>query len=252
MDMSGEHRIPAPREAVWKALNDPEVLKACIPGCEEMNENEAGDGFDAKVKAKVGPVKATFSGSVKLENVNAPESYTISGEGKGGAAGFAKGSADVHLADEGEETLLSYKVKAQIGGKLAQLGSRLVDSTAKKYANDFFTNFVEQVGTGQGEAPASKAESEAGPEAGPEPEPASEAEAGDKPTSTAEVDDGMKEAEAASAPSPSKAAADAVDDLKKKRKGGMSGMSWAMIVVIAALIALAVFTGADMSGGAGG
>ena len=91
MEMSGEHRLPAPRETVWNALNDPEVLKACIPGCESLTQNETGDGFDARVKAKVGPVKATFDGSVKLENVTPPESYTITGEGKGGAAGFAKG-----------------------------------------------------------------------------------------------------------------------------------------------------------------
>jgi carbon monoxide dehydrogenase subunit G len=161
MEMHGEYRIPAPRETVWEALNDPEVLKACIPGCESLETNDVG-GFDATVKAKVGPVKATFKGSVVLENVNAPESYTITGEGKGGAAGFAKGGADVKLVEDGAETVLTYTVNAQVGGKLAQIGGRLIDSTAKKYANDFFGKFVEIVTARAGGAPD------------PAPEPASE------------------------------------------------------------------------------
>jgi len=160
MDMQGEYRIPAPRETVWDALNDPEVLKACITGCQELNPTEDG-GFEAKVKAKVGPVSATFTGVVKLENVNAPESYTIVGEGKGGAAGFAKGGADVSLAEDGGETVLTYTVNAQVGGKLAQIGGRLIDSTSKKYANEFFTKFVEIVseragGDSAAEAPSSE------------------------------------------------------------------------------------------------
>ncbi|HAJ18608.1 MAG TPA: carbon monoxide dehydrogenase, partial [Rhodospirillaceae bacterium] len=133
MEMTGEYRIPAARETVWEALNDPEVLKACIAGCQSLDRTEDG-GFEATVKAKVGPVSATFKGAVRLENVNAPESYTIVGEGKGGAAGFAKGGADVNLVEDGAETILTYKVNAQVGGKLAQIGARLVDSTAKKYA----------------------------------------------------------------------------------------------------------------------
>lgn len=145
MEMTGEYRIPARREVVWAALNDPEVLKACIPGCETLTGN-AEDGMSAKVVAKVGPVKATFTGDVAFSNVVAPESYTIQGEGKGGVAGFAKGGADVHLADAGEETVLTYKVRAQVGGKLAQLGSRLIDSTAKKMADDFFGAFATRVG----------------------------------------------------------------------------------------------------------
>ncbi|WP_026304613.1 SRPBCC family protein [Kaistia granuli] len=141
MEMTGEYRIPARRDAVWRALNDPDVLRACIPGCEELTRT-AEDAMSAKVVAKVGPVKATFVGNVTLTNVNPPESYTISGEGKGGVAGFAKGGADVRLAEDGDATLLTYVVKGQVGGKLAQLGSRLIDSTAKKMADDFFGAFA--------------------------------------------------------------------------------------------------------------
>ena len=145
MELKGEYRIPAPREQVWGMLNDPAVLRECIPGCESL-DGSAEEGFAARVTTKVGPVKATFNGEVKLSNVNPPESYTISGEGKGGVAGFAKGGADVHLAENGGETVLSYAVNAQVGGKLAQLGSRLIDSTAKKLADQFFSCFSEMAG----------------------------------------------------------------------------------------------------------
>ncbi|QIE45012.1 carbon monoxide dehydrogenase subunit G [Pseudohalocynthiibacter aestuariivivens] len=140
MDMTGEHRIAAPRDEVWAALNDPEVLKACIPGCQEL-EKTSETTMEAKVVQKIGPVKASFTGAVELVNINAPESYTIQGEGKGGVAGFAKGAADVHLTEDGDETILTYNVQATVGGKLAQLGSRLVSSTAKKLAAKFFDNF---------------------------------------------------------------------------------------------------------------
>lgn len=139
MDMSGEERIAAPREAVWAALNDPDVLKACIPGCQSLTMKSPNE-LEATVKIKIGPVSANFSGEVTLSNLNPPESYTISGEGKGGIAGFAKGGADVRLTEDGEGTILSYDVKAQIGGKLAQLGSRLIDSTSKKLATQFFAD----------------------------------------------------------------------------------------------------------------
>ena len=146
MDMTGQQTIPAPRQTVWEALNDPDVLKECIPGCEEI-ERTGDHGFTAKVSAKVGPVKAKFAGAVELQDLNPPESYTIVGEGKGGAAGFAKGGAKVKLEEitEGSEpaTLLTYEVNANVGGKLAAIGSRLIDSTAKKYANDFFEKFKE-------------------------------------------------------------------------------------------------------------
>ncbi|MFQ5438618.1 MAG: CoxG family protein [Paracoccaceae bacterium] len=142
MDMSGEYRISAPRIAVWEALNDAAILKVCIPGCEEISWTSP-TGLEAVVVQKIGPVKARFAGVIEILNINAPLSYTIRGEGKGGVAGFAKGSADVSLHDENGETVLSFVVRAQVGGKLARLGSRLIDSTAKKVANRFFGNFCE-------------------------------------------------------------------------------------------------------------
>jgi len=147
MELRGEYRIPAPRGQVWAMLNDPAVLRDCIPGCESL-DGTPGEGFSARVTTKIGPVKATFNGSVALSNVNAPESYTISGEGKGGVAGFAKGGADVHLAEDGGDTVLTYVANAQVGGKLAQLGSRLIDSTAKKLADQFFSCFAQKAGAG--------------------------------------------------------------------------------------------------------
>ena len=144
MDMTGEYRIPAPRQAVWEALNDPETLKAAIVGCDELNRT-GENSFEAKVTAKVGPVKARFGGKIHLEDIDAPKGYRIVGEGSGGAAGFAKGGAKVDLVDEGEETLLRYEAKADVGGKLAQIGSRLVAGTAKKMADDFFGRFSKLV-----------------------------------------------------------------------------------------------------------
>jgi carbon monoxide dehydrogenase subunit G len=141
MDIKGEYRIRARREDVWALINDPQVLRDCIPGCESL-EGSLDEGFTARVTTKIGPVKATFVGTVTFSNVKAPESYTISGEGKGGVAGFAKGGADVHLAEDGEDTILTYVAKAQVGGKLAQLGSRLIDSTAKKLADEFFASLA--------------------------------------------------------------------------------------------------------------
>ncbi len=145
MDMSGERRIPAPRQRVWEALNDPEMLRAAIPGCESVTRT-AEDAFEAKVAIKIGPMAAKFGGKVKLENVNPPASYTITGEGNGGAMGFAKGGADVALEEVGpSETLLKYTVKAQVGGKMAQLGARLIDSTAKQMSDQFFDRFAAAV-----------------------------------------------------------------------------------------------------------
>ncbi|MDH3314198.1 MAG: carbon monoxide dehydrogenase subunit G [Gammaproteobacteria bacterium] len=150
MDIKGEYRIPADRQTVWNALNDPEVLKRCIPGCESM-EKETDDSYTARMLAKIGPVKARFSTLISLSELNPPESYTISGEGKGGPAGFGKGSAEVRLTESGDETLLNYNASMQVGGKLAQIGSRLVVGTARKYADDFFTRFVTVV-SGDAEA----------------------------------------------------------------------------------------------------
>jgi carbon monoxide dehydrogenase subunit G len=141
MEMTGEYRIAAPRATVWDGLNDPDILRQCIPGCETLTR-VSPDELAATVTAKLGPVKANFAGQVHLSNINAPESYTISGEGKGGAAGFAKGSADVALVEYGTDTVLRYKVNASIGGKMAQLGARLIDGTAKKMAEEFFAKFA--------------------------------------------------------------------------------------------------------------
>jgi hypothetical protein len=170
MDMTGEYRIPAPRDKVWAALNDPEILKASIPGCQSL-ERVSEREFTARVTAKVGPVKSTFNGHVVLDNINAPESYTISGEGKGGAAGFAKGGADVRLAEDGDATLLRYAAKADVGGKLAQLGSRLIDGTAKKMADEFFQNFRQQVAPEVAAIPEEAPAAEAEPAREPEPAP---------------------------------------------------------------------------------
>lgn len=160
MEMTGERRIPASRQAVWDALNDPEVLRASIPGCESV-ERVAEDEFQARVAVKLGPMAARFGGKVKLENLNPPAGYTIAGEGNGGAMGFAKGGADVALDELGpEETLLRYHVKAQVGGKMAQLGARLIDSTAKQMADQFFDRFAAQLTPAEpapAEAPAADA-----------------------------------------------------------------------------------------------
>jgi len=143
--MNGEVELAAPREVVWAKLNDPEVLKASIPGCEELERTEDNDGFRAVVKVKVGPVSARFKGRVTLSDLDPPNGYRINGEGEGGVAGFAKGGAAVRLAEKGGGTLLTYEVEAQIGGKLAQLGQRLINGTAKKLADEFFTNFAKAV-----------------------------------------------------------------------------------------------------------
>jgi uncharacterized protein len=144
MNMQGEERIAASVDAVWAALNDPEILKACIPGCETL-ERKSPTQLSAIVGLKLGPVKAKFSGEVQLKNLKPPHSYTIQGEGKGGIAGFAKGGADVTLTADGAETILGYAVNADVGGKIAQLGSRLIDSTAKKLAGQFFSNLNAKV-----------------------------------------------------------------------------------------------------------
>lgn len=144
MTMNGEVQLASPREVVWAKLNDPEVLKASIPGCEEMERTE-DNGFRATVKVKVGPVSARFKGKVTLSDLDPPNGYKINGEGEGGVAGFAKGGAAVKLAEKDGGTLLIYDVEAQIGGKLAQLGQRLINGTAKKLADEFFTNFAKAV-----------------------------------------------------------------------------------------------------------
>ena len=144
--IEGEETISAPIDKVWAGLNDPEMLKACIPGCQSL-EKTSDTEMAATVVLKVGPIKATFAGAVTLSNLNPPHGYTITGEGKGGIAGFAKGGADVTLTEVGpNETLLKYEAKADVGGKIAQLGSRLITSTSKKLAGQFFSTFGEKVG----------------------------------------------------------------------------------------------------------
>lgn len=141
MDMTGEERIAAPRDAVWAALNNPDILKQCIPGCQSLERISATE-LTATVRVKIGPVSTSFNGDVTLSNVNAPESYTIFGEGKGGIAGFAKGGADVVLKADGDETILKYEARAEVSGKIAQFGARLVDSSAKKLMQRFFADFT--------------------------------------------------------------------------------------------------------------
>ncbi len=253
MDMKGEERISAPREVVWEALNDPDVLKACIPGCQTL-EKTSDTSFSATVQAKVGPVKAKFAGDVSLTDIDQPKGYKISGEGKGGAAGFAKGGAVVSLAEDGDETVLSYEVDANVGGKLAQIGSRLIDSTAKKMAGEFFSKFNEEVMARAGGAPTAAADSgtdtdmeaaataaaapspipapveepaPAAPVHTPAPEtpaPETAAKPEEAPASTNDTD--VKAAAA-------KAATEAVNEASAKRKG-LSPVIWVVAVIIAA------------------
>ena len=150
MEMSGVQLVPAPQRVVWDALNDPEMLKASVPGCESI-ERTGENEYRVQMVARVGPVSAKFKGKLTLSDVKPPDSYSIAFEGQGGAAGFAKGGAHVRLAPEGDKTKLSYDVKASVGGKLAQIGSRLVDAAAKKVADDFFRNFNQKVGAAHGD-----------------------------------------------------------------------------------------------------
>jgi uncharacterized protein len=153
MEMSGEQLIPASQQQTWDALNDPAMLKQCVPGCESiepLGENQ----YQVLMVARVGPVSAKFKGKLALSDIRPPNSYAIAFEGQGGAAGFAKGGAQVRLAPEGEGTRLSYDAKANVGGKLAQIGSRLVDAAAKKVADDFFRNFNQKVAALHGNSDA--------------------------------------------------------------------------------------------------
>jgi carbon monoxide dehydrogenase subunit G len=151
MEMTGEQLIPASQADTWAALNDPEILKACIPGCESIELTGANE-YVVQMTARVGPVSAKFKGKMALSNIKPPESYSIAFEGQGGVAGFAKGGAEVSLKAEGDSTRLSYSAKANVGGKLAQIGSRLVDAAASKVAGDFFAAFNEKVGRKTGDS----------------------------------------------------------------------------------------------------
>ncbi|ACB81702.1 MULTISPECIES: SRPBCC family protein [Methylorubrum] len=151
MDITGEYRIAAPRASVWAALNDPEVLARCIPGCKELTQ-VSPEEMAAKVALKVGPVSATFAGTVRFEEIRAPEGYTLVGQGNGGMAGFAKGRATVTLREDGAETVLTYEAKAETGGKIASLGGRLIQATSRKLADQFFGSFAAELGAPAPEA----------------------------------------------------------------------------------------------------
>ena len=175
MKMQGERLIRATRQDVWNALNDPDVLRQCIPGCEEM-QKVSDTAFAAKVRAKVGPVSLSMTGDVQLSDLNPPVSYRIAGQGKGGAAGFARGGADISLKDQAGSTVIVYDVDAQVGGKLAQIGNRLIDSTARKMADDFFSRFVAIVESGGKAAADGHPGSSPEPPGRPEPLPSASAD----------------------------------------------------------------------------
>ncbi len=153
MEMTGERRLPARRARVWAALNDPEILQASIPGCRSLEAVDDG-GFRAVAAVRIGPIATNFSGEVRLLDLVPPASYRIEGSGQGGAAGFARGGAAVSLEEDGAETVLTYRVKAEVGGKIAQLGARLIDATAKQMADQFFDNFGRAVAAPEAVAPA--------------------------------------------------------------------------------------------------
>ncbi|MDR2856723.1 MAG: carbon monoxide dehydrogenase subunit G [Novosphingobium sp.] len=177
MEMKGEQRIVAPRMRVWEALNDPEVLRQCIPGCQSL-EKVSDDRLQAIVEIRIGPIGARFNGAVTISDADPPASYTISGEGQGGTVGSARGGARVRLAEVDGGTLLSYEVEAQVGGRLAQLGGPIIDATAKQLAGRFFTRFGEAVAA-PAEVPPAAAPHAAAPAAAPQyaPSPAAPAPA---------------------------------------------------------------------------
>ncbi len=228
MKMNGEFRVPTDRETVWRALNDPEVLKECLPGCQEI-EKTSDTEMTATLVLKVGPVKATFAGGVTLSDLDPPNGYTLSGQGQGGTAGFASGEARVRLADEGGQTVVQYDVDAKVGGKLAQIGSRLIDSTAKKLARRFFDSLAEKLGGGE------EAEAE------PEPEAAAPApsEAPAEPVAAPAAERPAEDPPAADTP-----AADAGPPLAPAAKRmGLPTAAWAAAVVAVAVVLILVFTG---------
>jgi carbon monoxide dehydrogenase subunit G len=251
MDMNGEVRIPAPREAVWRALNDPEILKQSIPGCEEI-EKTSDTELTAKVTAKVGPVKARFGGKVTLSNLDPPNGYTITGEGQGGAAGFAKGGANVTLLPDegGQGTLLRYEVHAAVGGKLAQIGSRLIDGTARKMAEEFFAAFARAVAAGP--APVAAAVPSPLEAAPPQPAPSAAVppprpplatpEPAVGPTVAAPVAGAPPAAAATAAPAASASTAGAAPRAAAPmRGGGLPPWAWVGGLIVIILILLAIF-----------
>ncbi len=235
MKMNGEFRVPTDRETVWRALNDPEVLKECLPGCQEI-EKTSDTEMSATLVIKVGPVKATFKGGVTLSDLDPPNGYTLSGQGQGGTAGFASGEAKVKLVEEDGATVVQYDVDAKVGGKLAQIGSRLIDSTAKKLAKQFFDKLAEKLGGGE--------EAEAEDEAAPEPEAAAATPADPVPPpdpAPASPEPAESPADAAPEGTP---AADAGPPLPPAvQRKGLPAAAWAAAVVVVAVVLILVFTG---------
>ena len=233
MKMKGEFRVPTDRETVWRALNDTEVLKECLPGCQEI-EKTSDTEMAATLVIKVGPVKATFKGGVTLSDLDPPNGYTISGQGQGGTAGFASGEAKVKLVEEEGATVVQYDVDAKVGGKLAQIGSRLIDSTAKKLAKQFFDKLAEKLGGGEEAEAAAEPAPEAATAAPTEPAPAPDpAPAPPEPV-----------AASADATSESAPAADAGPPLPPAvQRRGLPTAAWAAAVVVVAVVLILVFTG---------
>ena len=230
MKMNGEFRVPTDRETVWRALNDPEVLKECLPGCQEIEKTSETE-MSATLVIKVGPVKATFKGGVTLSDIDPPNGYTLSGQGQGGTAGFASGEAKVRLVEEDGATVLQYECDAKVGGKLAQIGSRLIDSTAKKLAKQFFDSLAEKLGGGEDpEAAAAEPAQETAAAA-----PAEPASASPEPGPAAPPAD---------APAESAPAADAGPALPPAaQRKGLPTAAWAAAVMVAAVVLILVFTG---------
>ena len=234
MKMNGEFRVPTDRETVWQALNDPAVLKDCLPGCQEIEKTSETE-MSATLVIKVGPVKATFKGGVTLSDLDPPNGYTLSGQGQGGAAGFASGEAKVRLEEEGGETVVHYDVDAKVGGKLAQIGSRLIDSTAKKLAKQFFDSLAEKLGGGEEPEAAAESAQEAPAAAPAEPEPpAGPAPASPEPAATPAADTPAESTPAADAGPPLAPAA---------QRLGLPTAAWATAVVVVAVVLILVFTG---------
>lgn len=226
MEMSGEYKIAAPRARVWEALNDPEILKEAIPGCQELTKVSDTE-LTATVQAKVGMVRATFKGAVTISNLDPPKGYTISGEGKGGVAGFASGGADVALAEDGPDaTVLTYTARGQVGGKLAQIGARLIDATAKQMADQFFAKFAEIVGGGGAVAAAPAAPGSA---------PAAAAHEGPLARAEHAVEHAVEEA--------AHTVAEAEQEVEKAAVAGFLGgpQMWGLLALIVVIVAIMIF-----------